>query len=311
MLNQKNNILMKFAKLLTFNGLIFNAVDIFSQTTTQTKDHITGYSQTIGLFILLLVLIIFLVLIVYSEKKYQYKPGVKEKKVTVFVRLWQYITRSVPIEREEDIMFDHDFDGIKELDNRIPPWFSYLFYGTMIFGIIYMLHFHILGGKLMVDEYTDEVRAAEQQRQELIKTGALINENSVTALTDEQSIKNGKDIFMTNCVPCHGPDGGGTVGPNLTDDYWIHGGGIKNIFKTIKYGVPIKGMISWQTQLTPKKIQEVASYVLTLRGTKPLTPKAPEGQLYVEADTVKTTGKDSLKTDTTKTGIKTDTTKKK
>jgi cytochrome c oxidase cbb3-type subunit 3 len=311
MLKQKSNIIKMLIFLLPFFGLIFNTINCFSQTTSQTNDQMTGYSQAIGLFILLLVLLIFIVLIVYSEKKYRFKPGMKDKRATAPGKLRQFLTRSVPVEQEEDIMFDHNFDGIRELDNRIPPWYNYLFYATIVFGVIYMLHFHVFGGKLMIDEYVDEIQAADLQRQELIRTGALINEDNVSALTDEQSIKNGKDIFTVNCVPCHGPDGGGTVGPNLADDYWIHGGGIKNIFKTIKYGVPVKGMIAWQTQLTPKKIQEVSSFILTLKGTTPLTPKAPEGQLYQDTGTVKTLVKDSLKTGTTKTGIKSDSLKKK
>ncbi|HJY62941.1 MAG TPA: c-type cytochrome, partial [Ignavibacteria bacterium] len=179
-------------------------------------------------------------------------------------------------------------------------WFNALFIGTVLFAAIYLLNYHVFGtGKLMIDEYLDDIRAANEKREELIKTGALINENNVTLLTDNASLQNGKNTFMVNCVPCHGPDGGGTVGPNLTDKYWIHGGGIKNVFKTVTNGVPVKGMISWKTLLNPKKIQEVSAYILTLEGTNPPTGKPPEGNLYIDStqtvnDTTKVK-KDSVK----------------
>jgi cytochrome c oxidase cbb3-type subunit 3 len=114
-----------------------------------------------------------------------------------------------------------------------------------------------------------------------------LDESTLTALSDQASINSGKEIFVKNCAVCHTEKGGGLVGPNLTDDYWINGGGIKNIFTTIKNGVPAKGMISWNAQLNPKQIHEVASYILTLRGSNPPNPKAPEGVLYVPQDSLK------------------------
>ena len=110
------------------------------------------------------------------------------------------------------------------------------------------------------------------------------------------TITEGKTIFNTNCTVCHGPAGGGLIGPNLTDEFWIHGGGVVNVFKTIKYGVPVKGMISWQNQLNPKQMQAVANYILTLKGTNPANGKQPEGTIYTDSLTVKT---DSVKTDST------------
>ena len=129
------------------------------------------------------------------------------------------------------------------------------------------------------------MQRASFEREMLIKSGAFINEETVTFVNDAASLAEGKEIFVKNCVACHAADGGGIVGPNLTDDYWINGGGIKNVFKTIKYGVPVKGMISWQTQLDPTKIRAVASYVLSLHGTKPANPKAPQGELWRESKT--------------------------
>ena len=198
----------------------------------------------------------------------------------------KYLMRATPVEREQEILLDHDYDGIKELDNKIPPWFSFLFYGTILFAIIYMLVFHVFGnGHVEANEYKQEMQQAALERQILIKTGAFLNEETVTLLTDAAALQEGKEIFTKNCIPCHGQKAEGIVGPNLTDDYWIHGGGIKNIFKTIKYGVPAKGMISWQTQLDPKKIQAVASYIISLHGTNPPNAKPPQGTKWEESKT--------------------------
>jgi len=205
-----------------------------------------------------------------------------------FQKIRDYIVGLKPIEQEKDIMLDHDYDNIRELDNKIPPWFNYLFYGSVIFGIFYMINYHILSsGDVQAIEYKEEVKFAEMQKLELIKSGTLLDENTLTSLKDVAALNSGKEIFVKNCTVCHTEKGGGLVGPNLTDDYWIHGGGIKNVFSVIKEGVPAKGMISWKQQLNPRQIQEVASYVLSLRGTNPPNSKAPEGVLYVEQDSLK------------------------
>lgn len=284
------------AVLIFFTGFAGN---IIAQTTEPKDTSLDSYAKAVGWIFLFAVLVLFIIIIIYGDKKYEY-IGAK-KKSPAFAKLSQLVTKSVPVEQEQEIMFDHDFDGIKELDNKIPPWFNVLFYGTIGMAVIYMLVFHVFHLRpLSLDEYIEEVRAADIQKQDLIKSGALVNEDNVTLLTDAGALQSGKSIFMANCIPCHGPDGGGTVGPNLTDDYWINGGGIKNIFKTIKYGVPAKGMITWQTLLNPKQIQEVASFVMSLHGTNPPTGKPPEGNLYAEtADTSKTKS-DSVKVDLSK-----------
>jgi cytochrome c oxidase cbb3-type subunit III len=222
----------------------------------------------------------------------------KEKPVVIkeslIKKLLIKLSATTPIEKENDILLEHEYDGIRELDNKIPPWFSYLFYITIVFAIIYLLDYHVFSsGKVMFDEYSQEMRTAAIQRAELEKTGAFVNEKSVIALTDQSAILSGKKTFETNCIACHAAGGAGLVGPNLTDDFWIHGGGIKNIFTTIKYGVPAKGMISWQTQLNPKQMQEVASYILSIHGTNPPNAKAPQGDKYIPEVQA---GKDSLKT---------------
>ncbi len=185
---------------------------------------------------------------------------------------------------------DDNFDGIQELDNRIPPWFTTLFAATIVFAAAYLLDYHVFrSSKLSQEEYADEVAAADLRRRIALAAEGTIDEAALVPLRDPAALTAGKEQFLKNCVSCHAADGGGGVGPNLTDDYWIHGGGIKNVYATIKNGVPEKGMISWKLVFTPRQIQQIASYVLSLRGTHPAAPKAPQGDLYVEKDTTAVT----------------------
>lgn len=201
-------------------------------------------------------------------------------------RWWQrWSGFGVQLQDEQRILIKgHDYDGIHELDNRMPPWLAFLFQGTIAFAFIYLFIYHVFNvGDLPMAELEKETLIVDAKKAAFLeKAAAKINENSVTLLADAKTIEEGKAIFTANCVACHAADGGGTVGPNLTDEYWIHGGGIKNIFKTIKYGVPEKGMISWEKQLNPLKMQQVSSYIVSLKGTKPATPKAPQGEVYKE-----------------------------
>lgn len=192
---------------------------------------------------------------------------------------------SVPVKDEVTLMLDHDYDGIKELDNHLPPWWLNMFYLTIVFGIVYILIYHVFDkAPLSGEEYTIAMEEAKKESEAYqAKMGANIDEKSVALKLDDQAgIANGKAIFDANCMACHGLAGEGTVGPNLTDDYWLHGGSISDIFKTIKYGIPEKGMISWQSTIKPKDMQDVANYILSLHGTNPPNAKAPEGEL-VEA----------------------------
>lgn len=196
----------------------------------------------------------------------------------------KYWENPVPIDREEEILSHHDFDGIRELDNKLPPWWVNLFILSIIWAGIYMYYYHWGGnGPSSKEEYEIEMeQAKKQQAIALAGQASAVDESNVTALTDAAALGEGELIFKNVCVACHGTKGEGTVGPNMTDEYWIHGGGIKNIFKTIKYGVPDKGMISWQSQLTPSDMQKVSSYILTLQGTNPPNPKAPQGEIWKE-----------------------------
>ena len=178
----------------------------------------------------------------------------------------------------------HEYDGIRELNNVLPPWWLWLFYGTIIWGVVYLVNVHILGVMpLQAEEYEQEMaQAKEDVAAYLAQFSNLVDESNVTVATDESTLASGESIYKQFCVACHGANGEGGVGPNMTDAYWIHGGGIKNVFKTIKYGVPQKGMISWQSQLKPSEMQAVASYILTLQGTDPPNQKEPQGEIWKE-----------------------------
>ena len=184
---------------------------------------------------------------------------------------------AVPIEREHEIMTDHNYDGIRELDNNLPTWWLYMFYATIVFAVVYFFYYQTSGyGDTQIQEYEKSIIVANE---EMKLHASKVDENSATQLTDAAAIAEGKIVFMDNCAACHGKLGEGGVGPNFTDEYWLHGGDVKSIFKTIKFGVPEKGMIPWQSQISPPQIQQVASYILTLKGTNPPNAKAPQGEL--------------------------------
>ena len=182
-------------------------------------------------------------------------------------------------------MLDHNYDGIRELDNILPPWWVGLFYATILIGVVYFSYYHISDkGLSSSEQYVVEMEEAEAAvKAYLAKQADQVDETNVELLLDEDQLALGESIFMNKCAVCHQADGGGGVGPNLTDEYWLHGGDIKDVFTTIKYGVPEKGMISWKSQLRAGDMQRVASYILTLVGTTPAAPKAPEGDLYEPA----------------------------
>jgi cytochrome c oxidase cbb3-type subunit 3 len=206
------------------------------------------------------------------------KPAVKTK------TLFEKMNYTVDIEDEGTIMLDHDYDGIKELDNNLPPWWKWGFVLTIIVAVIYIVNYHITkSSPLQGEEYTLSVKKAEVEIAEYMKTSANnVDENSVKQLTEASDLAAGKDIFITTCAACHGRAGEGGVGPNMTDDYWIHGGGVKDIFKTIKYGWPDKGMKSWKDDYSPIQIAQLTSFIRTLRGTNPANPKEKQGELYME-----------------------------
>jgi cytochrome c oxidase cbb3-type subunit 3 len=219
-----------------------------------------------------------------EEGKARYEASkVKIPKFFIWIKkMYLKLLGSRPIEEEHEIILDHNYDGIKELNNDLPPWWLYGFYATIIFGAIYLLRYHVFNGQNQYDELEIEYAEANAAIEEYNKTAKdRVDFNSVELLTDASSLANGKQIFETTCVACHKADGGGGIGPNLTDKHWILGGGIKNVFKTItEGGRDGKGMIAWKQTYKPSEIAQVASYVLSLQGTTPTEPKAPEGDLW-------------------------------
>ncbi|MBZ9651765.1 cbb3-type cytochrome c oxidase N-terminal domain-containing protein [Psychroflexus montanilacus] len=199
-----------------------------------------------------------------------------------FEKLPKLLTKSKPIEEEGEIELDHNYDGIRELDNKLPPWWLYSFYASIIFAVVYLARFHVFGDYTQVEEYQSEVAQAEidiARYKEIAKD--LVTLETVTLMEEPADLEAGQQIYLNNCVACHKVDGGGGIGPNLTDEHWILGGGIKNVYQTlVEGGRPGKGMVSWKNDFSPSELQQVASYVLSLQGTTPADPKEPEGEVW-------------------------------
>lgn len=174
------------------------------------------------------------------------------------------------------LLSDHEYDGIRELDNDLPPWWKWLFYITIAFGIIYLIRLWVFNA--------DDLYQDREFQQEMAEAATMMpdqpaaDEFEIKLLTDEASLASGKETYEKICQVCHLIDGGGLVGPNMTDDYWIHGNTVEDWFNVVKNGVLEKGMIAYKDQLSPKQRLEVISYVATLHGTTPANPKAPEGE---------------------------------
>jgi cytochrome c oxidase cbb3-type subunit 3 len=203
-----------------------------------------------------------------------------------------------PIEEEKDIQLNHSYDGIVERDNFMPPWLKYLFYITIVSAIVYFLYYSVFGlGMTQIEEYEASLEQASQEAEARGATMLVsIDETNVEFDSSTPAIKAGEELFATNCAACHAMDGGGGIGPNLTDEYWIHGGDIKSVFSVVKYGVVEKGMIPWQDQLGAEEMQQVSSYVLSLQGITPANPKDPQGEKFEPAieDPLDALGEDEL-----------------
>lgn len=219
------------------------------------------------------------------------KEELKAKKVKKEkINFVQILTDTVPLEYEHMVETDHEYDGIRELDNNLPPWWKWGFYLSIFIGIVYLLNYHVFKtGDLQIEAYEKEMKQAEKDIQAYLKSQAMnVDENTVVTLTGAADIGAGEKLFMNYCKVCHGEKGEGLVGPNLTDKYWIYGGKINSIFKTIKYGAE-NGMKSWKDELNPIQIQQVASYIQSLQGTNPENAKDPQGELYIEENATQLT----------------------
>lgn len=300
-----------------FRKLLFTIISlvtptlIFAQADTtsgQSSNVETLLYVVVGLVLLISILVLlvaiytlYVVRAILAQEKAQTEEKEEEPAETLWMKISKSLTKATPVEEEEDILLDHNYDGIKELDNHLPPWWKWLFYISIVWSLVYLLVYHVFDLlPLSAEEYDRSIAKAEAalEAQKASTPTAAIDENNVTVTTDESDLTQGETIFKRQCAVCHQPDGGGNVGPNLTDNYWLHGGSIKNIFHTIKYGVPEKGMISWESQLGPTEMRDVASYIkVKLVGSQPANPKEPQGELYdpsteeqapVESDTTQT-----------------------
>ena len=228
-----------------------------------------------------------------AREQYDLTEKTKEDaKLEWWRKTYKKLLDKKPVANEGEIILDHDYDGIRELDNNLPPWWLYGFYATILFAFVYMFKYEVFGGTSQKEEYLTEVAEAEREIEEYKKNAkGLVTINTVELLTEDADLAAGKSIFTTNCIACHKADGGGGIGPNLTDSYWVLGGGIKNVFNTItEGGRPGKGMISWKSDLKPGEIAQVASFVLSLNGITPADPKEPEGELYIDTSDTSDTG---------------------
>ena len=200
-------------------------------------------------------------------------------------KLVQKLNASVPVEQEKDIEMDHSYDGIRELDNHLPPWWKWLFYGTIGWSVVYLIIFHVSDSlPLSQEEYRRELALAEEEvrKYQASQPQAAIDENTLEYKHDPEAIEKGKSIFVNNnCGGCHRGDGGGnSIGPNLADEYWLHGGELKNVFLTIKNGVVEKGMPAWGKAMSVQDVRDVTFFVMSLQGTNPPDAKAPQGEIF-------------------------------
>jgi cytochrome c oxidase cbb3-type subunit 3 len=291
----KSILLLIIASAFSFPAFAAEATEAANEIAAPVSNYIQGIPKTdfyVIMSVIAFELVIIFTLAIYVKLLIQVisaKPetAAAAKAIVKKTLFWDRFNKSVTIEKERDILLDHDYDGIQELDNSLPPWWKYGFYLTIVVSFIYIYRFHIShDGPSQHDEFVAAMQKGEEDKAAyLAKAGSNVDENTVTFLSDAGDVAQGKDIFIKACAACHLADGGGIVGPNLTDPYWLHGGSIKDIFKSIKYGWQDKGMKSWKDDFSPKQLQQIASYVKSLKGTKPATAKAPQGDLYTEGET--------------------------
>lgn len=314
--DKKSSATLSIVSLLVF--LLLSSTSMFAQNgavnmpaaTTASgiggMSAMTFYIMASVIFLELTVIIVLLVNIKFLLKVEKEKIAATEKIKVITeeekksrLSWWDKFNLLRPVTQEAELDLGHDYDGIRELNNRLPPWWLYGFYLTIIVAFVYFWRYQVShSAPSSKEEYETEVAKGDFEVAQYLKMkGDNVDENTVTLLKGAEDIAAGKAIFTNPqfCMSCHREDAGGRegLGPNLTDDYWIYGGSIKDLFKTIKYGTT-KGMRSWKDDLSAKQIAQVASYVKSLHGTNPVNPKAPQGDLYKEGPIAKPAA-DSIK----------------
>ncbi len=285
---------MKYQRIIILMGALFMATPLHAADEALTSRQLMDYIGVGAVFFLLLLILVGLLVLLrtlntfnkiilrsegLTEQEIQLKLNPAKATPKPKAKVWNKLMSLRPLSEEKDMIMEHEYDGIQELDNPTPAWFMYLFYGSIIFGIGYFLNYHVFGtGQLQYAEYKTEIAQADAAKQAFLsKSANRVDENTVKLVSDPAIIASGQGIFKTNCAACHGEYAQGVVGPNLTDDYWLHGSKINDLFKTIKYGVAAKGMPTWEKVLSPKQIADVSNYVKSLHGTNPANPKEPQG----------------------------------
>lgn len=274
---------------------------LMAQTAVAVKKESFLLSLSAQSWILLVLIAIELMILMFMVRWIKLFTGLHSYELSMpsqRISWWDKINAFKPMDEEGNIDTGHSYDGIRELDNITPPWFTAAFLGTIVFAGIYLYRYHVAhAAPLMIEEFNISMKEAEKEKMEFLKGQSnLVDENTVTLLPDGQ-FEEGKTIFKAACAVCHGEDGRGVVGPNLTDDYWIHGGSVKNIFSIIKYGVVDKGMKSWKEDYSAGQIAQLSSFIKSLKGTNPAGAKEPQGELYKEEATpavLDTTKKDTM-----------------
>lgn len=275
----------------------FSAMSQASEAAGQNfwSDPLLPFYITAGAVVFLMILVMAVALYVIRVLNFLREETIREHapqskqahipSVSWWNKFVQKMNASVPLEREKDIELNHNYDGVRELDNHLPPWWKWLFYGTIGWAAVYLVLFHVTDMlPLSQKEYQRELAQAEMQIKEYqaSQPKAVVDENTLQYTEDAAAIGKGKLIFINNnCAGCHRNDGGGNaIGPNLTDEYWLHGGEIKNIFLTIKNGVVEKGMPAWGKSMSAQDVRDVTFFVMSLKGTNPPDAKAPQGELF-------------------------------
>jgi cytochrome c oxidase cbb3-type subunit 3 len=237
------------------------------------------------IYFLIVINIILISVIFYLRRMFNNLLGLIKKQeetekieaVVAFKKINQVLSDVVPIEEEHTILMQHEYDGIRELDNNLPPWWVWMFFATIVFAVVYLLNYHVFKtSDLQVAEYEKEIKRSEKEvKAYLSKMSMNVDETNATLMTGDGDLDKGKALFETNCVTCHNPKGEGNIGPNLTDKNWIYGFDIKEVFKTIKTGTP-NGMPEHNSKFNPVQIQQVASFILSLPEAK---GKDPQGEI--------------------------------
>lgn len=277
-IEKKKNDANKIAMIAFLVGASMFPAKAMAQDGAATAEDVFVRITTGELYMVGVIVVVLLMVLIYQVRLFNslYRMTLKEEELAKVEeglvsakKINKILTDAVDIEDESSILMDHEYDGIQELDNNLPPWWVWMMWGTIIFSVVYLLNYHVFRiSPLQMDEYKAEVELAES-----LKDPNAVTENTAVLLTAESDLSAGKAVFGKFCIACHKDDGRGEIGPNLTDDYWIHGNDIKDLFKIVKYGSPNGKMTPHGNLLTPLQIQQVTSYVLSMPYAEGMPPE--------------------------------------